>query len=200
MRDKIIHQANLLFRQYGIRSVTMDELAKSMAISKRTIYIHFTDKNTLIREVVTNEYSLKMEIFAHSMNSMNNVIEAIVEIIRVSTLENNAINPLYFKDLKRYHPDIFYGMCNKQKGINIGLNNQFVKKGIDQGMFRDNLDIEIVVSFLQVIANHIHNSVSEHGTSLPKIIQDGLFAYLFGIATEKGRRTINEHQNTLSQL
>ena len=144
MEKEIVKNAAYLFLQYGYKSVTMDDLAEHMGISKKTIYTYFNDKISLIRSSVWYIFEEVKTKIIGVQESMDNPIEALYEIkkIAVEVLGNKDKSPQY--QLQKYYPSIYSEIRKKELSA---LGNSFemsLKKGMKSGLFRPSLDTHFI--------------------------------------------------------
>ena len=144
MEKEILKNAAYLFLQYGYKSVTMDDLAEHMGISKKTIYTYFNDKISLIRSSVWYIFEEVKTKIIGVQESMDNPIEALYEIkkIAVEVLGNKDKSPQY--QLQKYYPSIYSEIRKKELSA---LGNSFemsLKKGMKSGLFRPSLDTHFI--------------------------------------------------------
>ncbi len=194
MKEKIIQKASELFLQLGFKSVTMDDIANNMGISKKTIYTHFNNKTHLVKEAtlaVFHEISCGID---HIQSHNKNPIEELYEIKKLALvqLKNEKSSPQY--QLQKYYPEIFATLKEKQfeKMRECTLSN--LKRGIILGLYRDNLDIEFVsrIYFIGVIG--IKDDTLFPVEKFPKaqLMGDYLEYHLRGIITAEGQKTLNK--------
>lgn len=142
-RNRILSAAQSLFIRYGIRSVTMDDIAKELGISKKTIYLHFPDKDSVINEatycMLSKEKSQVEEI--HKLS--NNPIMEMINSTKMMSEMLEDINPVLFYDLKKYYPAAWqkYELF-KLDFLEIVKRN--LCKGIEQGYYREDIDVEVL--------------------------------------------------------
>jgi len=185
LREKIIEGAGKLFSENGIRLVTMDSIALSLGISKRTIYENFKDKNDLLSNVLTKAIINHKKRTVDIINESKNVIEALFKFGEYNHKTMKSINPCFFDDIKKYHPDVFEKIMNNGSIRNYEITYLILKRGINEGIFRKEIDIEIANLF-------IHNSfefiskLDEERHSHHKVWLSVHLPYLRGICTEKG--------------
>src|SRR5476651_702949 len=103
--DRILNGSLELFFKAGIKSVTMDDIAKHLAISKKTIYQFFTDKNELVIALVKKKMHEDEEQMNAMMSGATNVIEQMIDMMKCSEEIFSRINPILMFDLQKYHPD-----------------------------------------------------------------------------------------------
>ena len=188
VRERIIIESGALFGKYGIRSMTMDALAEEMGISKRTIYEKFKDKDTLLLEVITY-FKQQTASEAHQIiEQSDNAIEALFRIIRMTILQVEKMNPLFFHDFKKYHARIFKTFSEPGGIRDFSVTLNLLETGVKQGVFRKDIHIDIVNRTLHelfnlfgpnsnlTMANYRHKDLFEHV----------IIPYFRGISTAKG--------------
>lgn len=144
MKERIIKEAFNLFWRYGIKSVTMDDIAKELGISKRTIYQHYPDKEAIVVLAVQQELDLQRcqmdKMDAENLNPIEEMIRA-SDYMRISLAH---MNPVLFYDLKKYHPqawDLFYKY--KHQHIILGIRDNLIK-GQQMLLYREDIQVEIL--------------------------------------------------------
>lgn len=149
MKERIIKSALHLFWRYGIRSVTMDDIARDLGISKRTIYQHYSDKEAILALVIQEEIrTQKCE-----MQKVEELAQSPIEEMMYATIQMqdtlSDMNPTLLYDLKKYYPNAWELFQNyKQEYIIKGIRDNLVK-GIELGVYRTDIDVD-VLSLLRV--------------------------------------------------
>ena len=105
-RQRIIEEAAVMFRTYGIRAVTMDMLANQMGMSKRTIYEVFSDKDELLQGVLKWMTIKQQEVMTKILDESENVIEAIFKMLDLMSDHFQNMSPAFQMDIKKYHHDV----------------------------------------------------------------------------------------------
>ncbi len=193
--EKILERAHQLFVKKGIRNVTMDELAQSLGMSKRTIYEHFKDKKTLVYEAASHfVYKINAEADV-IINNADNVIQGITQVLMFAKSTYMSVISFYFLDMKRYFPEA-YELLAQRRTIRKGdMTYMLVTRGIKEGLFRENMNVRLIGFFVSGILLANNDLKSEVGDlKYGDFERDVLFAYLMGIATEKGRVLIMQEQ------
>src|SRR6478609_6220160 len=103
--DRIIQGGEDLFLQAGIKSVTMDDIAKHLGMSKKTIYHFFSDKNDLVIALIRKKLQEDEDQINAIINSSANVIEEMINMMKCSEDIFGRINPIVIHDLQKYHPE-----------------------------------------------------------------------------------------------
>jgi AcrR family transcriptional regulator len=201
MKDKIIHKATHMFITLGFKSVTMDDIANELAISKKTIYTHFKNKTELVHEVTMSMF----EIISHGIDCIcdlqKNPIEELYEIKKLVMvhLKNERSSPQY--QLQKYYPEIHEALKAKhyQKMSECTLRN--LKRGVAMGLYRENLDIDFVSRIYFIGVNGIKDEALFPLQQFPKVqlFQEYLEYHLRGIVTKEGLKTLNKFNKTTVQ-
>jgi len=184
----ILLKVRELYMKYGIKSITMDDVAMELGISKKTLYQFVTDKDDLVGKFIDNEIAVRQEEICKCFGIGFNAIE---ELFEISIFMNKLIrdqNPATEHDLKKYYPQHFQKTIKaRREGIyNYILLN--LKKGIKEGLYRKDMNIEIIAKlYLSRTENNELNKLFsvEEFTSIKPFIEV-LTYHIRGIATEKG--------------
>jgi len=195
-RQKIIEEGARMFRTYGIRAVTMDMLASQLGISKRTIYEVFSDKEELLKGVLKWMVEKQREVMTSVFNESENTIEAIFKMLDLMMDHFQKMSPAFQMDMKRLHMDL-----KKNHGELVDLpyfsnNSDILIRGIREGVFRDDIDVEITNKCLLEVAR-----VTNDRDVFPpdyfenkNVIRSFYINYLRGISTQKGLDLINFYE------
>ena len=191
---RIISGAAELFRQFGIRAVTMDTIASHLGISKRTIYERFIDKDTLLYAVIDSMIDMQMERLESLLNSSPNVISAVFSMARIGMDHAASMNPLMHSDLKKYHSTVHNRLKEKCEDPNYEGAAKILSKGIEQGMFRGDIDIDIVSRTFAVLGNLSgdRNIFPLERFTERDLTKNIIINYLRGISTADAIKIIDE--------
>ncbi len=198
MRNDILNKATDLFLNFGFKSVTMDDLAHEMGISKKTIYSHFENKTKLVEETTMNLFWEISNGIDHICSLQKNSIEELYEIKKfvMSRLKDEKASPLY--QLQKYYPKIFDTLKKKEFEVMQDCVLDNINRGIEIGIYRENLNVEFVarIYFSGVIS--LGDLELFPTTLFSKVeLEDYYLEYhLRGIVTPKGRKILNEIINS----
>lgn len=147
MKDKIINKAKEMFLKLGFKSITMDDIACEMCISKKTIYKYFSNKDILIEESIDLLHKEVKETMDAIISKNYNAIEENFEIKRMfrEMFKSAESSPIY--QLKKHYTDIYNKVLNIQVSICEDCFRKNILKGIKEGLYRENLDVENYVKF-----------------------------------------------------
>jgi AcrR family transcriptional regulator len=147
MKEKIITKASDLFMKLGFKSVTMDDIAGEMCISKKTIYKFFCNKEILIEESTATFHSEIHEIISNIVAKQFNAIEENFEIRKMfrEMFKSADASPVY--QLKKHYPEIYEKVMAREINECNTVFKQNIEKGIAQGLYRKEIAIETYVRF-----------------------------------------------------
>ncbi len=193
MKDKILEKATDMFLNLGFKSVTMDDLAQELGISKKTIYTHFKNKTKLVEATTDRLFKIISNGIDQIRALDKNPIEELYEIKKfaMTHLKDNKSSPQY--QLQKYYPKIFGALKRKrfEKMQTCVVHN--LEKGAEQEIFRDNLNIDFIA---RIYFSGI-NSISDHDLfpnekfAMQDLEDYYLEYHLRGIVTPKGRKILN---------
>ncbi|WP_026450913.1 TetR/AcrR family transcriptional regulator [Aequorivita capsosiphonis] len=194
MKDKIIRKATELFLKLGFKSVTMDDIANEMAISKKTIYTHFKNKTTLVRECA---FSV-MDSITTGIDQIcaldSNPIEELFEIKKfiMQKLEDDQTSSQF--QLQKYYPEIGKKLHQNQLEKMLESTQKNIKKGIDQGFYRKNLDSDFIgrLYFMGITGIQNEDLFPIEKFSSKYRTEEYLEYHLRGIVTPEGLITLNK--------
>lgn len=182
---KVIEAAYEAFTSKGIRAVKMDDLAKALSISKRTLYEIFDDKEQLLLACIEENskcFREHMEKFALKKNP--SPIAIILEFYRFQMIQLNNIRPEFFVDINRYPKAVKW--INNHKEQTRGEVKKFFDQGRSEGYFVDNIDFELIAMAGDAIRDFVMRSKLFRKYSMKKIFHDLVFTIIRGICTQKG--------------
>ena len=144
MREKIIHKAAELFLTLGFKSVTMDDIAQEMGISKKTIYVHFANKTKLVEAVTFELFETICDGIDTICDVSKNPIEELYDIkmFVMHHLKNEKSSPQF--QLKKYYPQIYDVLKLKQFEKMHDSVKESLQKGVDTELFRSNINIDFI--------------------------------------------------------
>lgn len=196
-RDRILAAAEQLFFRKGIKSVTMDEVAGHLGMSKKTVYHHFSDKDKLVSALM--EQKLKEEeTHACMMDQISsNAVEWFFMLMHKMQDMFDRINPVMFYDLQKYHPaawKLFLGFkenCIRQSVV------QVIERGKKEGLIREDVDTQILAQFRTLQIDMLFNpeSFPPGQFRMAKVQTVLLEHFLYGICTMKGHKLINKYKH-----
>lgn len=193
--NKILDTVTLMYQKYGIKSVTMDDVSREMGISKKTLYLCFSDKNDLVNKAIDRAVE-KVSYEYEKVADLNlNAVEELLEYNRISAqvLKDHSASADY--DLKKYYPEIF------DKTVKIRVEKTYkmvlanLQKGKMQGLYRKNLNEDIIARlYVSRTMAMQGNSLFSHEELLSVEFFKEIFIYhIHGIANAKGMEVLERN-------
>ncbi|WP_274474110.1 TetR/AcrR family transcriptional regulator [Mangrovimonas aestuarii] len=194
MKEKILQHASEMFLTYGFKSVTMDDIANGIGISKKTIYQHFDNKTKLV-EATTNYIMDNISCGIDQICEMDkNPIEEIFEIKKfvANNLKDEKSSPAH--QLQKYYPKIFKTIKEKQfeKMKECVIHN--LNRGLEKQLYRDSIQVEFIsrLYFNNMMALKDNDLYPQTQFSIKFLMENYLEYHLRGICTPKGLETLNQ--------
>jgi AcrR family transcriptional regulator len=185
MKDKIIKKATELFLKLGFKSVTMDDIAGEMCISKKTIYKYFCNKEILIEEstkLVHEQVHFVIDtIIAKNFNAIQENFE--IRKMFKEMFQSSDNSPIY--QLKKHYPDIYRNVLKAEIEQCVSCFSDNINKGIAEKLYRADLNIDCYVQFYYTLIFHINETTSSE-TEARKIELEALEYHTRAMATPEG--------------
>jgi len=197
MKERILTKAEELFCRYGVKSITMDDIANQLGISKKTIYLSFTDKDELVLEVFNAHMNVNK---SHCLRDQQEAENAVHEIfLAMDSTEDmlKALNTSILFDLEKYHPNTFIRFKAFKNDFLYSLTVQNLKRGIHEELYRNNLNVDVITRMrLGTVMLSMNMEVFPSGKyKLVEVEHEMMMHYLYGIATAKGIRLIQKYSS-----
>jgi AcrR family transcriptional regulator len=195
-KDRIISQTYDLFMRYGIRSVSMDDIAYHLTISKKTIYQYYEDKDALVEGVLDIELKRNYEGCENNKkNKQNSIHEFFLSMDTMKELFKQ-LNPTIIHDIQKYHPKCFKKINQHKDDFFYNIIKDNLELGIKEGLYRPEINIDILTKFhletFFIATNSEIFPVSKY--DFTKVNQEILENFLYGIATTKGIEKIDQYK------
>ena len=193
VKQRIIEEASKLFGRSGVKNITMDDLARHLGISKRTIYEKFKDKEALLIACIDSFHAESQEFSKKVFLEADNVAEAILAMLRKDAERASQRKFNMIDDIRKYYPQVFLkhlALFHKDKYNDF---EQILKRGIKEGVFRENLNTEIIVYVFCRHADNAQNDDFLSKFSLSDVFENLGLTFLRGICTAKGLEIIDKY-------
>lgn len=200
-QEKILKIALELFFKFGIKRVTMDDIAKELGMSKKTIYHYYKEKDDLVNQLCIVEMQKQELIFK---NIEKQSIDPIHEIIIISNTVSEMmqhINPVFFLDLQKFHSNAFLEFQKFKDNCAYKDLLRNIKSGKEIGVYRNDIDEEFTARYrlAQIDMLMFGNYFSFEKISFTQSHQLLLDMFVHGICTLKGHKLINEYKQVKEQ-
>ena len=196
IKERIQFKTEELFRQYGIRTVTMDDIAGQLGISKKTIYQFYSDKDALVKDIfktITDDN--KQKCLLVKSEAENAIHEQYLSSDAAQEIFSNMNCSVLF-DLNRFYPSVFTEFENHKKKFLFNIIKDNLNRGIKEGLFRKDIDVTIITWLqLEMITGFFRNEDVVNGkTSAVHFERQMKDFFLHGLCTEKGLKFIAKYQ------
>lgn len=191
IRQHVIEVAKKAFYAKGIKNVTMDEIAHELTMSKRTLYQLFSDKESLLLACIEEQKHRHLLLMQECMEHTDNVLELVLADFSYRLDFIKGITPQFFVDVNRF-PKVVESM-QKDRLQHMEKAVAFLEKGVSQGLFRADVNFEIIYTLLM---SHVDNSSATGSFShFPpvEVFKHLVFFFLRGCTTQKGMEMMDEY-------
>lgn len=190
-RDRVIRMASQMFFEQGIRKVRMDDVASALSMSKRTLYEMFSDKEELLLECMKVNQEEKLRFAMQVANDSENVLEIVLRLYMYGMDNIKKVNPAMFQDINKYPKVCVYlDKCKEEKTAN---NKKFYSTGIQQGIFREDINFDIFQFLMDLSMNgFLNNRLLMEKWTLAEVLDTVMRVNMRGICTEKGQRILDD--------
>ncbi len=191
--EEIFSSVYTLFRNYGIKSMTMDDIARHLGMSKKTLYKYVTDKTDLVQKVFM--YVKSSERFVVPNRNTNvNAIEFFYGIYHKVLQNIKDFNPHLLYDLKKYYPDIYNKIKEMRKQTVVTIVKGNLEQGISEGIYRNDINADIIaeVHHLKMEALIESNFLNTGRYGLEEIFTELFKYHIYAIVNEKGREILKQ--------
>ncbi len=196
-KEKILKGAIELFLRYGIRSISMDDIARQLSISKKTLYQHFADKDELVLLSSIAILDEKRKQYEAIQQSSKNAIEELARISVYMKADMQSINPGLLFDLQKFHPNAWSRWIAHKKDYMYDSIVQNLKQGIESGYFRPEIIPEVLAAIrIELVQVAFNSEVFPYNKYSLSEIQEQLFDhFVFGLLTDKGRKLYEKYKS-----
>lgn len=195
-KDRILVKSHEQFNRFGIRSVSMDDIAAALGMSKKTLYQHFADKE----ELVSACFSQVMEHNRHQClidqkRAENPIHEIFLAYDMMQEVFAN-MNPLVIHEMEKYHPVAFKKFQEFKYGFLYSVISNNLERGIKEELYRPEIDIDVITRLrIEGVMLPFNTTVFPNNRTHLMHIEEQLFDhFLYGIATAKGQKLIQKYK------
>ncbi len=200
-KQRILEKAHELFHRYGLRSVSMDDIAAQVGMSKKTLYLYFTDKDELVDAVFTTIMEgNKNMCSAEQQNADNALHEVFLAFDRTQEMFAH-MNPAVLFDMEKYHAATFSKFKEFKNTFLYGMIKTNIERGIAEELYREDIDIDILTRYrINSIMLAFNPEVFPNNrTQLVRIEQQLIEHFLYGLSTSKGIKLIQKYKSQRTQ-
>jgi len=197
VKDRILQASEELFLKYGIKSITMDEIARHLAISKKTIYQYYQDKDEIVYLVTQGRLGKDQEDMCEVFSASVNAIDEMMRVSEHLRIRMASTNPSLLFDLQKFHPQAWKIYLNHKRHFILERICDNLERGIREGLYRSDIRIDIL-SRMRI--EHVQMGFDTSLFPLEQFnfidVQTQLLdVFLRGIVTEKGLHFLQQYHN-----
>ncbi len=200
IKERILKGAMELFMKYGVRSVSMDDIARHLSISKKTIYHYFADKDDVVTLVAKDHLDKGRTEFESLRDRSKNAIDELVRISACLKKDMQEMNPSLLFDLQKYHPRAWgVWLDHKHKYIRDSVVRN-LRQGIEEGYYRKDIHPEVLavvrielvqLAFDEKAFSYTHFNLAD--------VQIQIFEhFVYGLLTDKGRKLFEKYKQEVT--
>jgi AcrR family transcriptional regulator len=200
IQERILDTAFSLFCQFGTRSITMDDIAQRMGVSKKTLYAHFADKDELVMHAIARYLQQLDKECIENQEKAANAIDELFLVMKQLDMSFRNMNPIILFDLQKFHTKAYqvfqdYKNNNLQKTVRLNL-----ERGVREGLYRNDFDIEIMTQYrLATSMLCFQPDIFPYGKyDMSKVQCILLEHFLYGLVSQEGYKRVEENKLQLS--
>ena len=182
--------------RYGIRSITMDDIARELGISKKTLYQYVENKSDLIEHIFQDRISCEKEIMEKIREESVDAVDEMLQVGRYFTRELRQISPTVMYDLQKYYRSTWKEMKTLHRQYVYQLIRENMERGIEQGLYREDMDPDIIAKLyvgktFQIVDEELF-PLQQY--DLKKLFEEFISYHMHGIASTKGLERMRLHK------
>ena len=197
MKERILAEAEQLFWRYGVRSVTMEDIARPLGISKKTIYQHFTDKEDILCQVMQTKIAQDQSEMSCMAIETANPIEELMMVMEMMHKNQYEVSPNLIIDIRRHYPQasLLFRQHIEQHLMKSILEN--IQIGVSQGLYRNDINPSILarmrVEQIELAFNNDFFPANQY--SMLDVQRELIHHFVRGMLTEQGFAIYNQYLN-----
>lgn len=194
MKDEILQTSSNLFLRYGIKSVSMADIAREMGVSKKTVYIHFETKEDIVHQGMLQRIK-EEEVFVNEITkNYSNPIDQFLNIQKHVSEHLRALNPSTIYDLEKYYKKTWQLFESHKHNFLYSTIVKNLKDGLEQGFYRNDFDVDLLARIYVAGVDSIFNSTVFPSKKYPfyKIHRQYMMYHLNAIVSPKGKKYLTK--------
>jgi TetR/AcrR family transcriptional regulator, cholesterol catabolism regulator len=198
-KDRILECAKELFQKYGIRSISMDDIAHHLGISKKTIYQHFSDKDDIITLAMRQATCEKKDMLLSLRKQATDAIDMMIKIHQYIQKNFNDTTASLVFELQKYHEESWKIIQEFKYGFLADFIKEDLQLGIAEGYFREDINADIIAKIrLEEVTMASNDQIfPKHSFNHREVSNSILEHFIQGIATDRGRQLYKKYKNVL---
>jgi AcrR family transcriptional regulator len=195
-KERILQKTHELFMRYGIRSVSMDDIATQLGMSKKTLYQYYTDKEELVDAVLSTLLETNRKQCLEDRQKAENAVHEVIQAFEMMQEMFTNMNPSIVFDLEKYHPTVSKKLQQHKHVFMYQVIKQNLERGIKEELYRPEINVEVLTRFRIESMMLAFNSeiFPTNRTQLVNIQEEILEHFLYGLSTTKGHKLIQKYK------
>lgn len=179
----------------------MDDIAKSLGISKKTIYKHFKEKNEIVHQLMLRNIEKDKCRFSNIYGKSQNVVEEVFEMVKGLREMFSKINPILFYELNKFYPETWNEFKKFKNGFILEMVELSLTKGQKEGYIRNDINVKLMAKLrVELIEMSINGNTFNHDQfNLVEVTIALTEHFLYGVCTLKGHKLINKYKNIIDE-
>ncbi len=197
LQDKWLQRVEGLFMRFGIKSITMDDVARELGISKKTLYLFVENKDDLVNKMLERHIDFDKCESERMLQSASNAIHEMFLVIENNRQQLSQMKANMVYDLQKYHREAWEKISAHQRGFLYKVVRYNLERGIQEGLYRNDFNVDIVTKFHIATSFQLFDeTIFPHKDyELAVVFEEYLLHYLQGILSEKGREVMREFRD-----
>jgi len=195
LKQRILEETDALFNRFGIKSVTMDDIAKELGISKKTLYQYVSNKQDLIEQIYEKYVEEEKEMMDRIRQDAADAIDEILKMAKYVLKQLRCLSSSAIYDLQKYYGETWRKMEALHQRYNFRLIRDNMIAGKEQGLYRDQIDPDILarlyVAKMSTVADESLFPLSEY--RLEDLFRQHIIYHIRGIASARGFEVLETH-------
>ena len=201
IKDRILQHAQTLFMRNGIKSVSMDDIAADMAMSKKTLYKWFENKDQIVQAGMSKHLDGTQCECTNMIKTATSAIDELFRMMEWTKQQFSNVHPSIFYDLQKFHPGTWQLWLAHKNEFILAQIIQNLRRGIAEDLFRADLDVDVMarlrLSQIELLFDSDVFPPRQFGNE--RVSQALLEHFMLGVATLKGHRLINQYRHVTEE-
>lgn len=196
IKQKILKEASELFKKFGLRSISMDDIARHLRISKKTIYQYFSDKDEIITISLQQHLRSERTYLKSLKQEATDSIDFLIKLNYFVLRHINRVNTTVLFELHKYHTNAFNLITSFGKDFLLQIVLDNLKEGVSEGNYKEEYNLEVIARLrLNQCSMSLNDALYPRNQFKPEeVAREILDHFIAGIATEKGKRLYRKHK------
>ena len=201
IKDRILNHTQALFMRNGIKSVSMDDIAADLAMSKKTLYKWFENKDQIVQAAMSRHLGSTQSECTAMIQSATSAIDELFQMLAWIKQEFGNVHPSIFYDLRKFHPGTWQLWQAHKNEFILSQIEANLRRGIEEGLFRADLDVDVLarLRLAQIELQFDPELYPPRVFANERVSVALLEHFMLGVATLKGHKLINQYRHVIEE-